>query len=59
MISKENRKEIVMALVKGTLHSLPTILAAIPATAIAGKILIEVKKIGEEDHIVTNSVRSR
>lgn len=48
MVARENRKEVVMALAKGTLHSLPAILAAIPATAIAGKILIEVKKIGEE-----------
>lgn len=48
MISRRKSFHIVKAVAKGTLENLPTMLTLIPATAIAGKVLIEIKKIGEE-----------
>lgn len=48
MISRENVVSIMKAVAKGTWNSLPTILTLIPATAVAGKVLCEVKKIADD-----------
>ncbi len=48
MISRRESFHIVKTVAKGTWEHLPTVLAVIPATAVAGKVLCEIKKIGEE-----------
>ena len=48
MITREKGIEIMKVVAKGTWNSLPAILSVIPATAIAGKVLVEVKKIADE-----------
>lgn len=48
MISRKNAVEITKAVAKGTWNNLPSILSVIPATAIAGKVLTEIKKIATD-----------
>ena len=48
MLTKEQSFKVVKAIAKGTWNNLPAILSVIPATAIAGKVLVEVKKIADE-----------
>lgn len=48
MIPRRESFHLVKAVAKGTWEHLPAILAVIPATAVAGKVLVEIKKIGEE-----------
>lgn len=48
MITREQSFRAAKALAKGTWEHLPAILAMIPATAVAGKVLTEIKKIGDE-----------
>lgn len=48
MIPRRESFYFVKAVAKGTWEHLPAILAIIPATAVAGKVLCEIKKIGEE-----------
>lgn len=44
MISRDKVVQIFKVIAKGAWEALPAILVAIPATAIAGKILVEIKK---------------
>ena len=44
MISREKTVQLLKVVVKGAWDALPAILVAIPTTAIAGKILVELKK---------------
>ena len=44
MISRQKTVEILKVVAKGTWDRLPTILSLIPATAIADKVLLEVKQ---------------
>lgn len=48
MITREQSFQFMKALAKGTWNHLPAMLAAIPATSVAGKLLAEIKMIGEE-----------
>lgn len=48
MIPRKQMYAVVTAVAKGTWEHLPTILALIPATAVAGRVLVEIKKIGEQ-----------
>lgn len=48
MIPRKETFNLVKAVAKGTWEHIPTILTLIPATAVAGKVLVEIKKIGEE-----------
>ena len=62
MISRENVVSIMKAVAKGTWNSLPTILTLIPATAVAGKVLCEVKKIADDFYgtdIDYNEIKSK
>lgn len=48
MISRKKAVDIMKVVAKGAWDNLPAILAVIPATAIAGKVLGEIKKIASD-----------